>query len=214
MNDLQVAALEAELVTLRKRSQVVEDKLNEVEFGPFTEGEEGLLELDIKPRRHAAVMALAESLMNSIGTATNYVSIRITHPSGPLEATVQRVGPQFLTPHQARDLAEAEVKRLLSVCAANGINETTTLRMCGSFVPENPEPRTEREAQVDAVPWCRFDAHSNPNALFCLRCGDRQELPEWKTAKMAKVMHDVFLEAHCECIDVNSTNDNDDDGAE
>ena len=214
MDDVHVAALEAELVTLRKRTKIVEDKLNEVEFGNFTQTDDGQIAMDIKPRRHAAVMALAASLVDTLGEATNYVAININHDSGPLEAIVQRVGPGFITPHQGRSRAEAEVKRLLAVCAANGIEESTTLFMCGAFVPEKAAPSAIRAIDGDLTPWCVIDIKADPNVLVCERCGDRQDLPEYKTAKMIKAMIDAFSGVHVDCVELPGANDNDDDGAE
>ena len=227
MDEQHVAALEAELVALKKRTKIVEDKLNEVEFGSFTQGASGIIAMDIKPRRHAAVMALAASLVDTLGKATNYVAIRIDHSSGPLEAIVQRVGPRFITPHQGRTLAEAEVTRLLGVCAANGINESTTLAMCGAFVPAKDDAAAKEQASADAynndvksdpTPWCMLDINEDPNVLYCERCGDRQALPEWKTSTMIKAMIAAFSGVHADCVEVSSANssniDNDDDGAE
>lgn len=218
MNDVHTVALETELVSLRKRTKIIEDKLNEVEFGNFTQRDDGKLAVEIRPHNHVAVMALAASLVDTLGKATNYVAIHVDSSSGPLEAIVQRVGPGFVTPHEGRCRAEAEVKRLLSVCAANGIEELTTLFMCGAFVPILQEHVAPSQGnKVDLAPWCILDIEAEPNVLVCERCESRQTLPEWKTSVMIKAMIDAFAHEHMNCVDTTNVTQNtinDDDGAE
>jgi hypothetical protein len=210
MDRKQVEALETELVALRKRTQLVEDKLNEVEFGDMS-AKNGVIEVEFRPRRHAAILALAHSLVDTLGSATNYVCIPITTPTGErLEGSVQRVAPGKITPHEGRVMAENEVKRLLAVCLSAGINESTTIVVAGAPIPEPPASRPAADP-ADKAPWCRLDISESPNAFFCERCGDRMILPPEKTARMMKAMVDVFHKEHETCVETGATHDEGDD---
>lgn len=108
----EVERLDAELA--RRDHADVEDLVDQVKVRGLTVGPQGVA-LDMEPP-HELVDAMVEQAKRILGDAPNYTETPVTltmKAAGEVQRyafTVQRVGN--LTPHQAREKAEAEVERL------------------------------------------------------------------------------------------------------
>ena len=189
-------ALEDELATIEARHDAIFKQLNEVEFGSLRkDGEDGAV-MSVYPQNNMATMALAESFAETLGTAENYMSIRIHHATvGWMEVVIQRANK--VTPAEGRRLAEAEVTRLLAVLAAHGIAEESRIKLI-------PVTMTEEEASLARRPggpdWIVIDFNKQPNDMYCQRCGTRHVMPDRWTADMLSALQGVFEKAHRGCV--------------
>jgi len=159
-------------------------------FGPFSQTKDGLVELPVEDAM-GVVRRVIDSLVTTLGDAKNYVAISGYHTAaGKIECIVQRVGK--LSPHEAHVEAEQHLARAVKLLAEHGIAwEGPT-----TFLPSS----TDRGAEIASEhTWLRIDLRTDPNAMVCERCGERQEMPRKGTAPVINGMLAAFAERHKDC---------------
>lgn len=117
---LAMAALVEQLsAELDRRDQAEAEELVDQTRVESLRAENGQMHVTLIPPRELARRMFA-AFLHMVGDAQNYVEYGASYEGQRFAFTVQRVGPDKLTPHQAReraeqraDLAEQEVARLL-----------------------------------------------------------------------------------------------------
>lgn len=179
----------AEVLRLRR----IIRRMSEPEFGPFTTEPDGTVSMHAETQDGPAIIGALASMLED-PHACNYVALSGWSPAaGRIEAIVQRVGK--LSPHEARVVAEQHLKRAVRLLAEHGIQWDGPTE----FLPDLPPERGLEAIQDGVTPWARLDVRSDPNRLYCERCGGGQDMPRRGTAAIMVAVIEAFRGQHEGC---------------